>query len=165
MRIQNFLYTLLFLSVTGTALAEGSVSVREEITIEAPSDIVWDVIADYCAIAAWHPVVVYCDKDGSNTPGTIRTLTLGDGAQITERLVAYDSRQNTYRYEIIDSPLPVSEYVGDIYIRPHGNQAQVVWESSFNSAAGTTDEETANIISGIYVAGLEQIRDMAESLK
>ncbi len=157
----------LALTVIGTVSAAGSINVREEITVGAAAEEVWALVRHYCDIAAWHPAVVYCDIDDSHARvGTMRTLTLGNGAQLFERLQDYDERGMSYSYSIPDAGgvLPVHNYSSTLSVRSAGyDRAQVIWTGSFDPQGDPGAAEEA--IAGVYQGGLEMIRDQAESMK
>ena len=159
--------SLLFLSIN-SALAAGNLDVRKDITINMSGSEVWSVIADYCAIAAWHPAVTYCDKEGGNVPGTMRILTLNNGAELNEKLLRYDDDSWNYAYEIVDptTTLPVMNYDSTIQVRDiGGGRSLVVWEGSFDSQAEVSDSDAVAAISGVYEGGLSTIKQIAEGMK
>ncbi|MGV0005839.1 MAG: SRPBCC family protein [Candidatus Porifericomitaceae bacterium WSBS_2022_MAG_OTU9] len=137
---------------------------KEQISVNAHTDKVWGVIADYCAIEDWHPAVANCMNDGGgNTPGATRILTLGDGGQIVEPLSKYSASNKSYTYSIISSPLPVANYISTITVEKNGvNGSTVTWEGNFESANGSSDDEAKAVVSGIYTAGLKQIKQLSE---
>ena len=158
----------LALTVMGTVSAAGSINVREEITVGTTAEEAWALVRNYCDIAAWHPAVVYCDLDGSDSTqvGTMRTLTLGNGAQLFERLDDYDVRGMSYSYSIPDAKgvLPVHNYSSTISVRSAGyGRAQVIWTGSFDPEGDA--DAAMEAITGVYQGGLAMIRDQAESMK
>lgn len=164
-RIFMVVASCLVLSGCGTVssmMGFGGPAAKEKITVNAPVDTVWGVIADYCAIESWHPAVTNCESDGGNSPGTTRILTLGDGGVIIELLSNYDSG-NSYTYAIKSSPLPVANYISTITVERYGvSGSTVTWESNFDSAKGSSANEAKAVISGIYSAGLKQIKQLSE---
>ncbi len=138
--------------------AMGNLKVEKQYEINASSETVWKMIGDYNHLDVWHPVVVGSKVNkNENKPGVIRILTLGDGAKITEELVAHSNENMTYTYTITESPLPVSDYVATIDVNQNGNGKTIVsWTSNFNSD-GVDDKKAMEIVSGIYDAGLQSL--------
>lgn len=137
----------------------GNLTVSKEITVNASPETTWKMIGDFNHLDVWHPVVVASQlKQGdSQTPGAIRLLTLGNGATITEKLVANNNGLRSYTYAITESPLPVTVYVSTITVSDAGDgKSTVVWSSSFDSN-GASDEEAISTIAGIYDAGLNSL--------
>jgi hypothetical protein len=87
----------------------------------------------------------------------MRTLDLGGGASITEKLVAYDPVGHSYTYAITKSPLPVKNYVSVIRLTPAGDGKTLMkWSSTFD-ASGASDDKAKEAIGGIYDAGLGKV--------
>lgn len=119
----------------------------------------WKQFGGWCAIAEWHPSVETCEeiKDGDTV---YRMLTLGDGGKIKEKLL--DQSGVSYRYEIIESPLPVKNYQAQFSIVPDDDnldEVNVVWAATYDAADGKDDRDARKTIDGIFKAGIESIED------
>ncbi|MFO1435876.1 MAG: SRPBCC family protein [Gammaproteobacteria bacterium] len=138
------------------ALCNGALIVEREAVINASPQKVWKMIGNFNHLDVWHPAVANSTLVGDGaTPGDIRTLTLGDGATITEKLVAIDSA--SYTYSIEASPLPVEHYVSTLSVKADDNGGSIVkWSSTFD-AKGAPDDKAKDVIAGIYVAGLGRL--------
>ncbi len=141
---------LLTIATTGYA---GHLSVSKEVTLNASPSTTWKMIGNFNHLDVWHPVVVDSKLEGDTTcVGAVRLLTLGNGANITEKLTAQS--ENSYSYTITESPLPISGYESTISVSSTEDGKSVVkWTSNFD-ANGATDEEASKAILGIYDAGL-----------
>jgi polyketide cyclase/dehydrase/lipid transport protein len=151
----KMLTTAILLTAAMTGFA-GALEVTKEITVNASPETTWKMIGDFNHLDVWHPVVVASElTQGSND--TVRVLTLGNGAAITEKLLSHSD--NSYSYEITESPLPVSGYVSEISVSGTEDGKSVVrWTSSFDAKKGFEDEEAVNTISGVYDAGLSSLQ-------
>ena len=133
-----------------------ALEVSSSATVAGKPDAVWQKIGDFCTIQNWHPAISKCEQ--SEEGGAIyRTLTTTDGATIKEKLV--EQTATSYTYEIIESPLPVSNYRATISVSAEGDGTKVDWKSTFD-AKGKSDAEAKDVISGIYKAGLDKITGM-----
>ncbi|MCP4329344.1 MAG: SRPBCC family protein [Alphaproteobacteria bacterium] len=125
--------------------------------LNASADQVWDVIGHFNGLPAWHPMIVESTLDDG---GKMRTLTLPDGSKVVEELHDSDDGGHTMTYAIVDSPLPVENYVSTIRVIPaqDGVGCTVEWSSAFDPSG----EEGAaiNAIHGVYQAGLENLTKM-----
>ena len=128
---------------------------------EAPGkpEELWAVVGDFCAIKDWHPGIVECEEfeeDGD----TYRTLTLGDGGKIKEKLTGKDD--TSYSYEIIESPFPVKNYSSTLEVdeEDEEDRLEIEWEAEFD-ADGVEDEKAEEIIKGIFKAGVSAIKKKA----
>ena len=88
-------------------------------------------------------------------------LTLKDGGKIKEKLL--DEQPNFYRYEMLESPLPVKNYQGQFALTPDDDDEDEInfaWSAVFD-ANGKPDKEAHDTIDGIFKAGLDNIKVMA----
>ena len=120
----------------------------------------WNRFGGWCAIAEWHPAVKSCEetKDGDDV---YRTLTLQDGATIKEKLL--DTSAVSYRYAIIESPLPVKNYEAQFSVVPDDDdldEVNVVWAATYDAADGKDDKEARKTIDGIFKDGIANIETM-----
>lgn len=86
-------------------------------------ETVWAVLGDFHGIHNWVSQITdsrAVDGAGRGPVGSIRQLTLKDGREVGERLVAYDASQYTYSYEFSDDPLPfpMRRFLATIRLRP-----------------------------------------------
>ena len=119
----------------------------------AAPEAVWKKIGDFCGIASWHPAVEKCVLSDS---GKMRTLSLKGGGTIVETLVSRDDNAHNYTYQIVSSPLPVSDYVSTIKVLPDGAGSSIVWTGNYK-AKGATDADAKKTIDGIYKAGVDTL--------
>lgn len=176
MRTRAFCLTICALLAT-SALAHGPSrqKVTQHVTINAPAATVWGIIADFCAISTWHPAVAKCSVEGGNAVGAKRTLTIGkpDGPTIVEELQAYDAAAMMYRYKIIktdNAVLPVTTYSSFLTVRDNGDSTTTVeWKSGFyraytknNPPPELSDEAALRAVTGVYEAGLANLKKLAE---
>ncbi|SNB76590.1 Polyketide cyclase / dehydrase and lipid transport [Arboricoccus pini] len=113
----------------------------------------WAVIKDFCSISTWHPGIKSCElstKDGA----TVRTLTTQDGAKFVEQLVSADDKTTTLTYKILESPLPVQNYVSSIKVGWDDDGCEVVWTSKFDPK-GASEADAIKAVTDVYTAGLK----------
>ncbi len=148
----------------GAASAASLVSAKkleinvDESKTEAERKALWEKVGGWCAIKDWHPAIAACDesKEGDDT---FRTLTLKDGGKIKEKLV--DTGTTSYRYEIIESPLPVKNYEAQFSVTPDDDdldEINVSWSATYDPADGKEDKEARKVIDGIFKDGIDSIK-------
>lgn len=155
---QKIISALMVLCLSPIASAGDFIEVSKNITVNKGVDEVWKSIGDFCAIQEWHPAIEKCeayDDHGS----LYRTLTLGDGATISEKHGGEEA--NSYTYFIKKGPLPVKPYKATFKAEGDGASTTITWSARFK-AKGATDEEAKATIEGIFDAGMASI---AESFK
>lgn len=137
---------------------EGKLSVTRQITVDAPAASVWKYVGNFNALDVWHPAVAKSElTQGTGTKaGDVRVLTLGDGAQIIEKLVNLDNGKRSYAYTIEKGPLPVKNYRSTLEVSEKDGKTLVTWSSTFD-ANGAPDEKAAEIIGGVYDGGLARV--------
>ncbi len=106
--------------------------------IDAPIDRVWAVLRDFNSHHRWHPAVARSqmenDLDG-DVVGGVRRFNLTDGAELREQLLHHSDRDSTITYSILDSSLPLLDYVATVRLKPvtDGNQTFWDWRSQFRA--------------------------------
>src|SRR5215510_103306 len=131
--------------------------------IEAPGlpTEVWAIAGEtFCTIKSWHPAVAECDesKDGDVT---YRTLTLKNGGKIKEKLTGTEDL--SYSYEITESPLPIKNYSSKLWVEADDeeNRTVIFWQSEFEPADGTSEEDAKKVVTGILGDGVKGIKKNA----
>ena len=125
-----------------------------------PADV-WVVAGEtFCTIKTWHPAVAACEetKEGDVT---FRTLTLKDGGKIKEKLTGTEDL--AYTYEIIESPLPVKNYSSKLWVEEDDepDRSVIYWQSEFDPADGTSEDDAKKVITGILGDGVKGIKKNA----
>ena len=158
-----FLASSLFL-VGGTADAARLTSGKKlEVKVDPAQsskekDALWKQFGGWCAIAEWNPGVKACTetREGSDR---FRTLTLKDGALIKEKLLDQSSR--SYRYSIVEGPLPVRNYEAQFTVvagDENKDEVDIVWTATYEAANGKDENRVHSIIDGILRDGIAGIK-------
>ncbi len=130
----------------------------DEAKVEQERKDLWAKVGGWCTIKEWHPAVAECEetKEGNDT---FRTLTLKDGGKIKEKLV--DTGATSYRYEIVESPLPVKNYEAQFSVTPDDDdldEINVGWSATYDPADGKEAKEARSVIDGIFKDGIDSIK-------
>ena len=134
-------------------------SVAMKTTINAGAGQVWQTVSDFNGLGKFVAAVANSSVNGTG-PGTERTLTLADGAQIVEKLESLDHDTRTLRYSIVSGPLPVERYLSEIAITEIGpSQCEVAWSATFK-AKGAPEEKAEEAIAGIYAMGFKGLEKL-----
>jgi len=126
-------------------------------TVNANAKAVWDILGDFGGIKIGGPITAF-EVEGDGV-GAVRTITMG-GANIVERLEAFDANGMSLKYAIIndDCPLPVSGYSATINVTADGDNACTVeWIGTFE-AKGAPEAQASEIVKGIYTGGIAGAR-------
>jgi mxaD protein len=146
--------------------------VAQTIVIKAPVDAVWAASKDFNGLAKWHPALEKDEivKGANNEPGAVRSLSLKGGGTIQEQLLTFSEPMHSFKYKILESPLPVVSYVSTFTVKAgKGDTAVINWVGTFkrkNSADTPPDDQTDDaakkVIAGIYSSGLASLKKQVE---
>jgi NADPH:quinone reductase-like Zn-dependent oxidoreductase len=117
------------------------INVIQSAVIDAPIDRVWAVLRDFNSQDRWHPAVARSRMEndvGGDVVGGVRRFSLSDGTELREQLLSHSDREYTFTYCILDSPLPLFDYMATVRLKPvtDGNQTFWDWRSQFVYEAG-----------------------------
>lgn len=164
------LSTAMFLPAAASAALDETLRIKETIEINAPADVVWAKVGNFNDMS-WHPAIAKTEltSGNNNEVGATRTLTLPDGGTVKEVLTSYDKDSKTMKYDITESVLPVREYSATILVQSADGKTTVTWRSMFKrkdpanpGAPGQDDKAAKEAITGIFKAGLENLKKISE---
>ncbi len=107
--------------------------------LPAPAAEVWRIVRDFNALPVWTGFVRDSRIEGNQPAdqiGCIRNFHLNDGGLIRERLLALSDYDLSCSYEIIESPMPLTNYIATLQLSPitDGNRTFASWEAGFDCA-------------------------------
>lgn len=169
---------LLFVSLSVAAILPAAAhgptrqKVTETIEINAPADKVWGVIGNFQDMN-WHPLIEKTEGEGGNGADATRKLILGGGAVIEEKLRSFDAEGRSYKYEITNvdvKVLPVNNYSSSLSVAEEGGKSVVTWRGAFyrgymnnDPPDDLNDEAAVKAVTGVYKAGLEELKKTLEA--
>jgi carbon monoxide dehydrogenase subunit G len=177
MKLSGWLAPLAAVAMLGVAPLTGEghgptrQKVVEKITIDAPAAAVWARIKNFDAFKDWHPVVAESPASQGNSVGSVRSLKLHGGGELTETLEGYDDAAMKYSYRAKDGgALPVTNYTSTITVTASGNQSVVEWRGAFyrgypqnDPPPDRNDDAAVKAITGVYQSGLANLKKLAEA--
>ncbi|MEL6241148.1 MAG: SRPBCC family protein [Pseudomonadota bacterium] len=139
------------------------VKVVRSTVLDQPLEAVWDVLRDFNGHDRWHPAIAASQVErghSSDRVGCVRRFKLYDGAELREQLLTLSDLETTYSYCLLDTPIPLFNYVAHVRLFPvtDGDQTFWEWESRFDTPKGQEDDLADMVGSNIYDAGFEAIR-------
>lgn len=131
--------------------------------LDAPVDRVWSVLRDFNGHESWHPQVSRSGIERGQPAdriGCVRRFVLKDGSELREQLLTLSDLEQTYSYCLLDTPVPLFNYVAHIRLMPvtDGDRTFWTWESRFDTRPGEAAAMAAMVGDEIYGAGFEAIR-------
>jgi len=137
--------------------------VKRSTVMPAPVDAVWDVLRDFNGHDRWHPAVAESAIErgrASDEVGCVRRFRLQDGSELREQLLTLSDLEQTFTYCLLDTPVPLFNYVAHVRLFPvtDGDRTFWEWESRFDTPAGREAELAALVGNDIYSAGFQAVR-------
>jgi mxaD protein len=170
----NILFASVLMSTALNVFADDAkaLTVYEEVTINAPAAKVWATVSNFNDLGAWHPAVKKTEivSGSNNKVGAERLLTLQDDGTIKEKLLAYNAKNKSFKYAIVEGVLPVSSYTSTLNVRAQGkDKTLVAWTGHFKRkdtaampAAGQDDEAAVKTMTSVYRGGLDNLKKISE---
>ena len=139
------------------------VNVIQSAVIDAPIDRVWAVLRDFNSHGRWHPAVARSRMENDvagDVVGGVRRFSLSDGAELREQLLSHSDREYTFTYCILDSPLPLFDYMATVRLKPvtDGNQTFWDWRSQFRAPDDRAAELENLVGRQVYETGFGGLR-------
>lgn len=129
--------------------------------IAAPISAVWDYIRDFNGLPKWFPGVTDSHiEDGAplNQTGCVRNFGLEGGPRIREELIELSDSKHLCRYKMIESPLPLKDYVATVHLSAgDGKGTQIEIISQFETPA-TEEKELVGMLTGTYQGAFELLK-------
>ena len=139
------------------------VQVYASSVIDASADSVWSRIRDFNGLPLWHPAIADSRIENSQPAdriGCIRHFHLKDGGAVRERLLALSDYEYSCSYEILESPMGVTNYVATLKLTPvtDGARCFAEWSAEFECAPGREQELSETIGGGVFQGGFDALK-------
>lgn len=140
------------------------VKVVRSTVLKAPVETVWDVLRDFNGHDRWHPAVATSQMErgeSSDRVGAVRRFKLQDGSELREQLLTMSDLEQSFSYCLLDTPIPLFNYVAHVRLFPVTDEDWTMWEweSRFDTPKGR-DRELAELVGNdIYVAGFKAVAE------
>jgi len=131
--------------------------------IDAPTDQVWAVLRDFNGHDRWHPAVARSAIErglSADQLGCVRRFFLRDGSELRERLLTLSDLEQTFSYCLLETPIPLFNYVAHVRLAPvtDGDRTFWEWRGSFSTRKGEEAEMTRLVGEDIFEAGFAAVR-------
>ncbi|MEP2532105.1 SRPBCC family protein [Shimia sp.] len=139
------------------------VKVIRSTILNAPIEDVWEVIRDFNGHDQWHPAVATSQIERGNPSdmiGCVRRFRLEDGSELREQLLTLSDIEQSLSYCLLDTPIPLFNYVAHCRLFPvtDGDVTFWEWESRFDTPKGQQDQLAEMVGTEIYSAGFDAVR-------
>lgn len=126
--------------------------------INAPIKKVWQIMRDFNGLPTYHPAIKASRIENSGDPqkiGSIRYLTLQSGF-VREELLMLDDSTYAFDYSIIETSLPIENYVASVRLRSNLSNTQTIgeWWADFNVVHPADKKEIIELVGqGVFREG------------
>jgi len=131
-----------------------TITIEKKVNVNA--DTAWDLVGAPGDIANWHPAVASCEMNGNE-----RTLQVADGPVVVEEILSSDESTRTYRYRIVEAPLPLANYTAEVSVRSDDGGAVIRWTGSYDPIGAPEDAE--GLVTNLYQSGLDHAASMLQA--
>ena len=134
----------------------------------APVERVWALLRDFNGHESWHPAVETSrieHGEPADRVGAVRDFRLRDGARLREQLLALSDRERSFRYFIVEAPVPLRDYVAEMRLRPVTGEAATwcEWRAEFDPPPDRREALVRFVREEIMAAGFAAVRQALAS--
>jgi hypothetical protein len=131
--------------------------------INAPAAKVWARVRDFNGLPNWHPRIADSrieNGEPADKVGCIRNFTLRSGDKLREQLLGLSDFDMICTYAILDSPMPLTNYVATLRLTPITDQERtfVEWSADFDCAPDKEAELVGGIGTGVFQGGFDALK-------
>ncbi len=131
--------------------------------IDAPAKSVWERVRDFNALPRWHPRIRDSrieDAQPADKVGCIRDFNLQNGDRIRERLLGLSDYDMFCTYAILESPMPLENYIATLRLTPitDGDRTFGEWTAEFDCAPDVADDLVNGVGTNVFQAGFDALK-------
>jgi len=131
--------------------------------IDAPAGEVWQRIRDFNGLPKWHPRIAESQIENGepgDRVGCVRSFRLQNGDHFREKLIALSDYDMSCSYTILQSPMPLIDYVATLKLTPitDGERCFAEWSAVFECAPDKTEELVKGIATNVFQGGFDALK-------
>ncbi|MEM8662597.1 MAG: SRPBCC family protein [Pseudomonadota bacterium] len=131
--------------------------------INAPAARVWERVRDFNALPRWHPRIRESRiEDGlpADKVGCVRNFRLQNGDGLREKLLGLSDYDMFCTYSILESPMPLTDYVATLRVTPitDGERSFVEWSADFECEEAVEDDLVNGIGNDVFQGGFDALK-------
>ena len=130
--------------------------------VNASAARVWERVRDFNGMPKWHPRIRDSrieDALPSDKVGCIRNFNLQNGDNIREQLVGLSDYDLFYTYAILESPMPLADYVATLRLTPvtDGERTFIEWSAEFSCDPDDEADLVTRIGTNVFQGGFDAL--------
>ncbi|MBB6307473.1 SRPBCC family protein [Xanthobacter tagetidis] len=131
--------------------------------ISAPAARVWARVRDFNGLPNWHPAIAESrieNGEPADKVGCIRAFALRNGDRLREQLLGLSDYDMFCTYSILDSPMPLTNYVATLRLTPITDQERtfIEWSADFDCAPEREAELVGGIGANVFQGGFDALK-------
>jgi hypothetical protein len=135
------------------------IKVYRSAIIHASADKVWRLVRNFNDLPKWHPAIASSEIEQNLPPdsiGCVRRFRLSsDGGLLRECLLGLADDTRSFTYSILESPMPVANYMATMRFTPItiGNHTFAEWWAVFDVTSGPPEVTAQDIGDNVFAGG------------
>ncbi|MCL2926466.1 MAG: SRPBCC family protein [Trichodesmium sp. St19_bin2] len=135
--------------------------------INAHIDQAWMKTRNFNSLPRWHPVVATSfieDDKVADQVGCVRSVNFTEGGSIREKLLVLSDLNYLYSYSILESSIPLRNYVATLQFKPitDGDLTYAEWTSTFDCDP-QEEKNLIKLLSDIYQTGFNSLKEIFQN--
>ena len=131
--------------------------------ITASAAKVWERVRDFNGLPKWHPGIRDSrieNAEPSDKVGCIRDFNLQNGDRIREQLLGLSDYDMFCTYAILESPMPLENYVATLRLTPitDGERTFAEWTAEFDCSLEEEDGLVSGIGTNVFQGGFDALK-------
>jgi hypothetical protein len=131
--------------------------------INAPAAKVWERVRDFNGLPRWHPAIRESrieNGEPSDKVGCVRDFHLQNGDRLREKLLGLSDYDMFCTYSILESPMPLQNYIATLRLTPitDGDRTFAEWSAEFDAAPEAADDLVSGIGGNVFQGGFESLK-------
>lgn len=131
--------------------------------INASAARVWARVRDFNGLSNWHPAIAESrieNGEPADKVGCVRNFSLRNGDRLREQLLGLSDFDMFCTYSILDSPMPLTNYVATLRLTPitDHDRTFIEWSADFDCAPDKEGELLSNIGGGVFQGGFDALK-------
>ena len=131
--------------------------------INASAARVWARVRDFNGLSNWHPAIAESrieNGEPADKVGCVRNFSLRNGDRLREQLLGLSDYDMFCTYSILDSPMPLTNYVATLRLTPITDHERtfIEWSADFDCAPDKEGELLSNIGGGVFQGGFDALK-------
>lgn len=131
--------------------------------IPSPASAVWERVRDFNGLPKWHPRIRDSrieDALPSDKVGCIRNFNLQNGDNIREQLLGLSDYDMFCTYAILESPMPLWDYIATLRLTPitDGDRCFIEWSAEFSCDPANEQDLVSGISTNVFQGGFDALK-------